>query len=126
MRAPVSVTPDNLSRERTSIQPCETCRGSPMGWWAPREPHRAISLAWRRSSSRAKPAVADALAPHLLAGHFHDEGLEIPAREIAADILQAACQVFSHVILSALTPIRIEIEGVPDSSSTSSNQPFRN
>lgn len=77
-------------------------------------------------SARAKPTVADGLAPHLLAGHFHDERFEISAREIVADILQAACQVLSYTILSALTTLRIEIERAQHSRRASLGQPFRN
>jgi hypothetical protein len=78
------------------------------------------------SSARAKPAVADALAPHLLVGHFQDERFEISTREIVADILQAACQILSQAVLSALRTFRIEIDGVRGSRRASSNQPFRN
>jgi hypothetical protein len=86
----------------------------------------AAPLAWRQVSARAKPAVADALAPHLLASHFQDERVEISTREIGADIRQASRQVFSQAVLSVLETLRIEIERIRDSRRASSNQPFRN
>jgi hypothetical protein len=78
------------------------------------------------TSARAKPAVAGALAPHLLARHFQDERLEISTREIGADILQASRQVFSQAVLSALRTFRIEIQRVRGSRRASSIQPFCN
>jgi hypothetical protein len=78
------------------------------------------------ASARAKPAVADALAPHLHARHFQDERLEISTREIGADVLKASRQVVSQAVLSALETLRIETERARDSRRSSSIQPFCN
>jgi hypothetical protein len=86
----------------------------------------AAPLGGRQVSARAKPGVADGLAPHLLVRHSHDERLEISTREIGADVLQASRQVFSQAVLSALETLRIEIERVRDSRRASSIQPFCN
>jgi hypothetical protein len=65
--------------------------------------------------------VADALAPYLLAGHFHYERFEVLTREIIADILEPARQIFSDSILSAL---RIWIERAWYGRRAGSSQPF--
>ena len=80
---------------------------------------------WGRST-RAKPAVGDALAPHLLARHFHNERFKIRSREILADTFEAARQIFSHVILSAMRTLGIEMERVRRGRRARSNQPIRN
>jgi hypothetical protein len=56
----------------------------------------------------------DAFASELLAGHFQNKGFELCARQIFADALESAHEVFAHAILSALLTLEIESKGAED------------
>jgi hypothetical protein len=66
-------------------------------------------------------AGADAFAPQLLAGHFHDEGFEIQAGQVFAYMPQAVRQILAHTILSVPWTFGFEVGPAEHRISAGSN-----
>lgn len=88
MRIPFLDVPNQATAQGYAIQPFG--RGSVVPLADGSDP-----LAW------SAHAGADAFAPQLLARHLHDEGLEIQAGQVFADMRQPVRQILAHTILSA-------------------------
>jgi hypothetical protein len=81
-----------------------------------RRPHALPS--WARVSETSNPAARRPFAPKLFASHLEDKSFEVGARQVLADIREAARQVLPHAFLSALLSLGIEIRPTEGSHPT--------